>query len=226
VTTLVIEQFAEPDSHRAVRRLELTRQRAADELAGRTVWCVAVAHSGRSAADALRASLRSLRDDGMATRGITVRGGQSLVSVIDAGDELLGYEVRAGDVVVLHDPIAAALSDAVRARGAHAIWRLHRERLQDAAAEAWGMLHRRRPRVDAYMTAWQRRSPRGVGRVGGVAAFMQSPDVVSAKEVSTGGPERRYGQLGWTSLLAEVVREDHDERVGGTLHARPAVAPR
>jgi hypothetical protein len=55
--------------------------------------------------------------------------------------------VRAGDVVVLHDPIAAAPADAVRARGAHAIWRLPVERLADAVDEAWALAHRSRPRV-------------------------------------------------------------------------------
>jgi hypothetical protein len=33
----------------------------------------------------------------------------------------VGDGVHRGDVVVLHDPIAAALAEAVRARGAHAV---------------------------------------------------------------------------------------------------------
>jgi hypothetical protein len=53
VTSLVIEQFATPDTHRKARELELTRRRAADELAGRTVWCITAADRdvrGRGAA--------------------------------------------------------------------------------------------------------------------------------------------------------------------------------
>jgi hypothetical protein len=225
VTTLVIEQFAAPDSDRAIRRLELTRRRAAEELAGRTVWCVSSVRAGRRAADALRRHLRALPDDGLASRGIRMREGQTLVRVTENGDELLGSMVRAGDVVVLHDPIAAALADAVRARGAHAIWRLPVERLADAADGAWALAHRSRPRVDAYVTAWQPRGPVGADRAS-VAAFMSGPDVVYAKELALEGAQRDYSQLGWTSLLAEVVCEDHDERVGGRLHPRPVVAPR
>ena len=86
MTTLVIEQFAAPDSNRAIRRLELTRRRAADELAGRTVWCVSSVRAGRRAADALRRRLRALPDDGLATQGIRMRQGQTLT----AGDRERG----------------------------------------------------------------------------------------------------------------------------------------
>jgi hypothetical protein len=55
---------------------------------------------------------------------------------------------------------------------------------------------------------------------------MSGPDVVYAKELATEGAQRGYSQLGWTSLLAEVVCEDHDEHVGGRLHPRPVVARR
>src|SRR6202042_1023226 len=161
VTTLVIEQFAAPDSVRAIRRLELTRRRAAEELAGRTVWCVSSVRAGRRAADALRRRLRMLPADGLASRAIRIREGQTLTRVTENGDELLGSEVQAGDVVVLHDPIAAALADAVRARDAHAIWWLSVERLDDTADDTWALADCTRPRVDAYLTAWQRRGPSG-----------------------------------------------------------------
>ena len=46
------------------------------------------------------------------------------------------------------------------------------------------------------------------------------------KELGTGSAPPGYGQLGWTTLLAEVATEDHDEHVGGTLHPRPRVAAR
>jgi hypothetical protein len=63
--------------------------------------------------------------------------------------------------------------------------------------------------VDAYVTRWGR----------GLAAVMPSADLVTVKaEPDT--------ELGWTSVLADVVRGDRDETVGGTLHPRPAVAAR
>ena len=225
MTTLVIEQFAALDSNRAIRRLELTRRRAAEELAGRTVWCVSSVRAGRRAADALRRRLRMLPDEGLASRAIRIREGQTLTRVTENGDELLGSEVQAGDVVVLHDPIAAALADAVRARDAHAIWWLSVERLDDTADDTWALADCTRPRVDAYLTAWQRRGPSGADRAS-VAAFMSGPDVVYAKSLAIQGAQHRYSQLGWTSLLADVVCEDHDEHVGGRLPPRPGVARR
>lgn len=32
--------------------------------------------------------------------------------------------------------------------------------------------------------------------------------------------------LAWSSVLGDVVEADRDDRVGGALHVRPAVAPR
>jgi hypothetical protein len=36
----------------------------------------------------------------------------------------------------------------------------------------------------------------------------------------------RYRDIGWSSLLADVVATDREECVGGTLHPRPAVPAR
>jgi hypothetical protein len=47
-----------------------------------------------------------------------------------------------------------------------------------------------------------------------------------AKEVDADRPGSDYEEIGWTSLLADVVREDRAERVGGTVRARPSVAAR
>jgi hypothetical protein len=227
VTTLVIEEFAAPDNGRAWRRLELTWRRAADELAGRTMWCVGAVQSGHLAAEALSNRLWPLRGDGVVMRALRIDERQPALRVPDDGDELLGSEVRAGDVVMLHDPLAALLADAVKARGAHAVLRLPRQRTPETGADAgeatW--LRRPHPSMDAYVSGWQRDGARGARRVG-LAVFMQSPDVVSAKEVQTQASGHGYGPMGWTSLLADVVREDHDERVGGRLHPRPNVAAR
>jgi hypothetical protein len=85
------------------------------------------------------------------------------------------------------------------------------------ALQVWRSLHRRKPCLDAYITDWP---PRGI------AAFISAPDLVSAKEVQAGGQPQSLDELGWTSLLADVVAGDRDETVGGTLHARPSVAAR
>lgn len=216
MTTLVIEHFDTPASGRDSRRLELARQRAADDMAGRTVWCATAVPSARSAADALRACLRAMSEEGVGAGSIWVRA---------ESDDLVGDDVHAGDVVVLHDPVCAGLAEAVRARGAHAIWRVSPEPRRGPAAELWRSMRVHPPGLDAYIVAWRERHTRRPA-TDGLAAFIAAADVVSAKEIA---PRRRkpgYDDLGWTSLLADVVRADRNDCVGGTLHARPSVAAR
>jgi hypothetical protein len=55
--TLVIDRLEPPSSARRARSSDLGRARAADRLAGRTVWCATALPSGRGAARTLRACL-------------------------------------------------------------------------------------------------------------------------------------------------------------------------
>jgi hypothetical protein len=267
VTSLVIEQFYTPDTRRRARRLESVRRRAAERLAGRSVWCIAAAPTEEAAADALDQCLRAAHDDGVAPhrtllelgeplqglmerldamlRGVTMLGSALGPVEEDAyrkgrqdGDALLPGDVQAGDVVVLHDPIAAALAQPIRDRGAHAIWRTSIG-YGRAASEAWQFLHRSRPGLDAYITAWRSDRPArtGTARIGTariaartgtarIAAYIAASGVVSAKEVDASRSGQGYEEIGWTTLLADVVRDDRTERVGGTVRARPSVAAR
>jgi trehalose synthase len=166
-------------------------------------------------------------------RGVTILVGPALGSgEEDAymkgsqdGDALIPAEVQAGDVVVLHDPVAAALATAIRERGAHAIWRTSIGRWESNAAAAWRFLHRSAPALDAYVAGWR---PDRTGWLGGpaLAAYISAPGVVSAKAVDVARPDQRAEEICWTTLLADVVRDDRAERVGGTVHARPSVAAR
>jgi hypothetical protein len=254
VTNLVIEQFHTPDTHRSERSLESARRRAAEQLAGRSVWCMAAAPMEEPAADALEHCLCAVRDEGVAPRRTVLKVGeplQGLIERLDAmlrgvtmhapalgpleedayvkgtqdGDALIPGEVQAGDVVVLHDPIAAALARAIRERGGHAIWSAAIGPWESNAAAAWRFLHRARPALDAYVMAWRSGSSAPVGRAR-IAAYISAPGLVSAKEVDASESGRGYDEIGWTTLLADVVRDDRAERVGGTVHARPSVAAR
>jgi hypothetical protein len=142
-------------------------------------------------------------------------------------DDLIPREVRTGDVVVLHDPIAAALAPAIRERGAHAVWRAPIGHGEGNAAVAWRFLHRERPALDAYVTAWRstRTAPLGRGRAG-VTAYISATRALAAKEAGAATREQPYEELAWTTVLADVVRDDRFERVGGTLHPRPSVPAR
>jgi hypothetical protein len=120
--------------------------------------------------------------------------------------------VRRDDVVLLHDALTALLAQAVRERGAHAVWCAGVAAPapgRPGAREAWQFLRSCTTGVDAYLTRWGR----------GVAVVMPSADVVTVRA----DPDR---ELGWRSALADVIRGDRDETVGGTLHPRPAVAAR
>ncbi len=62
----------------------------------------------------------------------------------------------------------------------------------------------------------RRHAPAGTGPEArtGIAAYISAAGVVSAKEVDT-SPAAGYELLGWTSLLADVVSDDREDRVGG-----------
>jgi hypothetical protein len=140
-------------------------------------------------------------------------------------DALIPGEVRAGDVVVLHDPIAAALAPAIRERGAHAVWQPSIGRWEGNATAAWQFLHRTRPDLDAYVTGWRSARITSLGRTG-VAAYISARRVIEAKEADAANPDQPNENLVWTTALADVVTEDRAERVGGKLQARPSIPVR
>jgi hypothetical protein len=119
------------------------------------------------------------------------------------GEDLVA-DMRLDDIVVLHHPLTAAVAEPIRDRGAHAVWHVIAPTVPAPAIDAYVMTRRT---VDGAQV---------------VAALMPRAGIVAAKEIR-GVP---YGDVGWSSLLADVVRTDREECVGGTLHARPAVAPR
>jgi hypothetical protein len=94
VTSLVTEQFAEPDTARQARVLERARRRAADQLAGRTVWCLAAARTGAAAASALQDCLGAVRADGVAARRARLPVAESLTRLVERLDEMLRGDRR------------------------------------------------------------------------------------------------------------------------------------
>ncbi|HWF35094.1 MAG TPA: hypothetical protein VG295_06970 [Solirubrobacteraceae bacterium] len=250
MTSLAIERLGPPASIHDARVLKWAGRQAAHALAGRTVWCACTSPAARAAADGLLEHLRPALEDGITSRAIGVevdepllRLTQRLESMLagpmsadrplgaeeidvyagraEESEGLIGPDMREGDVVVLHDPFTASLGQAARARGAHVVWSFStRPAQRKSAADAWRFLSRWRAPLDAYVTLWH--APEREQRVG-IAAYISAPDAVSAK-VASGDPERRYEDLGWASVLADIVSTDREERVGGRLHARPAVA--
>jgi hypothetical protein len=108
--------------------------------------------------------------------------------------------VCADDVVVLRERPEPELMLALRELGAHVVWHVAGRPSQPARA------------VDAYLMTWDH----------GLAALMPCAGILVAKDLDEGVDD----DLGWRSLLADVVHSDRDETVGGTRHVRPLVAAR
>ncbi|MBB4661910.1 hypothetical protein [Conexibacter arvalis] len=233
--------FARP---RDARVLAFTREQAADALAGRTVWCIAALPSGIAAAEAVEACLCRPQEERVTTGWRGVEAGaelRRLAGRIDAmlagavsaaaelgereraeyaeavadGEELLGDEVAADDVVVLHDALAAVVAEAARARGAHVVRHLHGHGPHRAgAAAARGFLGGFDRGVDAWVATGREE----------VVAAMPSPGHVDRKHAAERGEEAPG--LCWRAVLGDVVSEDREEHVGGTIGVRPRVAAR
>ncbi len=254
MTSLVIEHLDMPESPRYVRALHAAGERAGEVLAGRTVWCAMSLPSARRPAEELRvrvdgagpgaaaATLRVEADEPLrqvaervedmldgaesATPGLgeTEHDAYALAAV--TSDELFGGGVEVDDVVVVHDALSAIMIEAVRERGAHAVWSVPvGGRSRATARQASEFLRPFTPGIDAYIFSWRDRGPRGEV-IESVGAAMPAAGIVAATEFPTrfaGGESRR---LAWRMALAEIVRSDRGECVGGTLHPCPTVATR
>jgi hypothetical protein len=238
VTSLEVLRIGTRSGSRAARALELTRARALDALAGRTVWCAGPLPAALPAAQDLRDRVERSRDAGVVAAWLTVSAAAPLRDTAQRLDDALrgaarsglppgdaerevyaqgpwgGEAVRRDDVVVLHDALSAALAHAIRERGAHVVWRVRAGTTPNGQA-VWSFLHPYTAAVDAYVLAW---GPTGARRL---AAIMPAAGVVAEKDVEPGEDD-----VGWSDVLADIVRGDRAERVGGTRHPRPSVAAR
>lgn len=254
MTSLSRERFDLGTGRHATRAYALARERAADALAGRTIWLATALPGAQASAQALRGPLELAGGDvavgtlGVSTgdplRGLAERldammlGGQEPVVRVPLGradqdlfragvrdsDPLVGRDVRRGDVVVMHDPLVAMLAQAIRERGAHAVLHL---RTGPTTGEPIAR-HAREflHRFTEALDAYVAASPHPVSH-GAAGAHMTAlmPGPDSVSAKELPAAQR-YEPVAWCCLLADVVLEDRDEHVGGRLHARPAVAAR
>jgi hypothetical protein len=259
VSTLVTERFGAPTSVRVARAQSFARSRAVDELAGRTVWFATALPEGEASARELQASLAWAGADGVAAAWLDVGGDVPLREAaqrldtrlagtagaaapapraadrdcyaegVDSGESLVGDDVRPDDVVVLHDALTTVLVQAIRERGAHAVWHVRVPAGEHAAAveDALGFLRDYTNGVGAYVLSWT--EPAGAEPAGQrIAALIPALGVLSDKHAAPapGAAGPAAGELAWGCLLGEIVHADRGEMVGGRMHARPTVAPR
>jgi hypothetical protein len=256
VPSLTIDHFdSATEGGNAARALRNAGARAADELAGRTVWSATALPGGFTPAHTLRAYVEDV-GNGLFAGTLEVRADTPLRRLAERvdhmlsgdsgddvqfgpaerqlyrdaagdGDGLIGRSVGPDDMVIIHDALTALLVEAIRERGAHAVWhvRVTAPTREAAAAQARAFLDDYTSSVDAYMISWSQ--PAGAGwPVDRVAALMPSAGVVAAKEIPIEHAASGARDVALRSVLADVLHADRDEAVGGTLHARPAVPPR
>lgn len=254
MTSPVIEHLDLPAGTRYARAYEVAGERADEVLAGRKVWCATALPRARRAAEQLRDHIEGAGPDGAAEtlhiqtdeprlravehvdrlleggdakRADLPREAQKLYAQAAAQGGLFEAGVGAGDVVVAHDALSALLVEAVREHGAHAIWHLclRGSSSTSGARQALEFVRRFTPGVDAYVITWRERRPhREIFE--SVAAAMPSAGILASKEFPSRSAGVEPRRLAWRMALAEIVRSDRDECVGGTLQPRPTVAAR
>ena len=155
---------------------------ARDVLGARVVWNVNSTARGGGVAELLRPLVGYARGAGVDVRWAVIEGDAAFFEVTKRihnrlhgapGDgrplddqarrayentlarntEELASLLRPGDVVILHDPQTAGMTDAVRAAGASVVWRCHvgLDVPNQYAREAWRFLHPYVEHADAYV---------------------------------------------------------------------------
>jgi trehalose synthase len=111
--------------------------------------------------------------------------------------------VRAGDVVIVHDPQPAGLVHVARAAGAAVIWRCHvgLDNPNDLAREAWAFLHPYVAEADIYVFSRESFAWEGLDR-SRIAVIPPSIDVFSPKNLDI-DPDTVRRVLRASAILAD-----------------------
>ncbi|NLU85004.1 glycosyltransferase [Rhodococcus sp. HNM0569] len=190
-------------------RLQDTATRAVRDLDGRVVWNVNATAQGGGVAEMLQSLVAYGRGAGVDTRWLVLHGNPEFFALTkrihnslhgSAGAEFsdadrrlfddvsaenlagLAEFVRAGDIVVLHDPQTAGLVAGVRRIGAYAVWRCHigKDASDEVTDAAWQFLRRYVEPADAFVFTRAAYVPRWVDR-GRVRIIPPSLDPFTAK---------------------------------------------
>jgi trehalose synthase len=187
--------------------------RARELLAGRVVWNVNSTARGGGVAELLESLVAYARGAGVDVRWVVIEGTPDFFAVTkrihnrlhgaagDGGaldaDARAVYErvladnlpavserVRAGDVVIVHDPQPAGLIASLRAAGAAVIWRCHvgLDRPNDLAHDAWEFLRAYVSEADAFVFSRESFAWEGLDR-DRIAVIPPSIDVFSPKNM-------------------------------------------
>jgi hypothetical protein len=155
--------------------------------------------------------------DAAAARIDEVLGGHTLWNATPQPAEL--DAMTADDVVILDDCAAAALAPTLRDHGTHVVIRAEAGRPGMAPISGLDTAC-----IDAYLIVTRTGGRVSVDRV---TAFIPACRLAVEKDSPAAGMMPAHlRDIGWSAAVAEVVRSDRGETVGGTLHPRPSVAAR
>jgi trehalose synthase len=191
VSPMSTERFRSVLSAEQAEAFELGAEEARELLDGRVVWNVNSTARGGGVVELLQPLIAYARGAGVDARWVVIDGPPDFFTVTKRihnrlhgaeGDGLpldqsarsiyeqvlnrntaeLAGRVRAGDVVILHDPQTAGMVEAMREAGAAVIWRCHvgLDHPNERAREAWAFLLGYLLDADAYVFsresfAWQ-----------------------------------------------------------------------
>jgi hypothetical protein len=251
MTSFVAERFGGSRTPRSTRAHELAGQRAGDVLGGRTVWCAQSLPRARGPAQELRSDVQGAAPDTTAAT-LPLQADEQMRALAERLEDMLDgvgsnwpdlgeaerdayaraslseelFGVSGEDVVVVHDALSAIAIRPARELGAHAVWRIQAPGVpRSAARHALEFLQAFTPGINAYLLRWEERGPHGEA-LENVAAALPSAGLLAAKEFPIRSRDGAPRRLAWTMALAEIVRNDRGERVGGTLRPCPTVASR
>ena len=182
VGQLPAERFAEVLTPEALRRFERVVVEGRELFEGRVLWNVNSTARGGGVAELLTSLVAYVRGAGLDARWMVIEGDPDFFRVTKRiHNRLHGFEgdggpldddahaaydatlarnagelqevVRAGDVVILHDPQTAGLVEPLKERGAAVMWRCHVgvDVANDLARDAWRFLHPYVDQADAYV---------------------------------------------------------------------------
>jgi trehalose synthase len=211
VEPLPLERIATLLTPERAERLRTTADRARGLLADRIVWNVNATAHGGGVAEMLQGLLAYGRGAGVDTRWLVLNADPEFFAITkrlhnvlhgEAGDggplgaaEREHYEqvldanlrdvtpmVRAGDIVLLHDPQTAGLAEGLAKLGAHVVWRSHigRDEPNDLTELGWAFLQPYLDQCAAFIFSRERYVPAFLDR-GRTWVIAPSIDPFSAK---------------------------------------------
>lgn len=237
IQPIPLERLAKLLSASRAQRLETYSDTANRLLGDRTVWNINATSKGGGVAEMLQALLAYGRGAGVDTRWLVLDGDHDFFMITkrlhnflhgspgDGGElgswerhhfaRVLAYNlpmaeqvVRAGDIVLLHDPQTAGLVEGLKARGAHVVWRCHigRDTPDALSAVGWDFLRGFIEDADGFIFSRREYVPSWVPR-DKVVIIPPSIDPFSAKNVDL-ADEQVLASLAQTALVEGPVRDD------------------